>query len=58
MHTLIFYKTPLHWANLRNAIEVARLLIEKGADIDTKNKIDQITFQQIFMMFVLILFFF
>ena len=29
--------SPLHWASANNAIEVAKLLIERGADVDAKN---------------------
>ena len=41
---LIIYETPLHYASQKNAIDVARLLIEKGADINAKGRIYQITF--------------
>ena len=50
-------RTPLHFANQSNAIEIAQLLIERGADINAKGNIYQITFHQIFIMFVLISFF-
>ena len=40
---LIIYKTPLHWTSQKNAIDVVRLLIERGADINAKDNIYQIT---------------
>ena len=30
-------RTPLHWASRNNAIEVAKLLIERGADVGAKD---------------------
>ena len=53
-NTLIIYQTPLHIASQKNAIDVARLLIEKRGDVNAKGEIYQITFHQIFMVLVLI----
>ena len=33
-----FKNTPLHWAARNNNIEVARLLLDNGGDINLKNK--------------------
>ena len=47
-------QTPLHIASQKNATDVARVLIAKGANVNAKDNIHQITFHQTFMMFVLI----
>ena len=41
-------------ASSHSNFSIILLFIEKGADINAKNKIYQITFHQIFMMFVFI----
>ena len=40
------HRTLLHIASENNAIDVARLLIDKGADFNAKTNIYQITFHQ------------
>ena len=41
---LIIYYTPLHYASQENAIDIAKLLIENGADINARTDICQIFF--------------
>ena len=36
-------KTPLHFAAENDSMKIGKLLISKGADINAKNFIDQIT---------------
>ena len=36
-------ETPLHWAAENDSIKIGELLISKGADINAKNSIYQIT---------------
>ena len=42
---MISQRTLLHIAIIHNAIDIAKLLIEKGTDINAKDNIYQITFQ-------------
>ena len=39
-------ETPLHWAAMNNCIKIGELLLSKGADINAKNIIYQITLNQ------------
>ena len=33
------HQTPLHWAAMRGHTDVVKLLIEKGADVNAKDKV-------------------
>ena len=45
---MIIQETPLHIVSANNSVDVAKLLIEKGADVNQGNKICNITFDCIY----------